>query len=77
MTYSTENVLHQSAGVRFAIAVADAIANHVQSFAASFYQASLRRRTINELQRLSDHQLRDIGVHRGDIAELADSLVEN
>ena len=76
MTYSTENVLHQSPGARFSVAIADAVMNQVQSFAASLSRATLRRRTANELQRLSDHQLRDIGIHRGDIAQLADSLVK-
>ena len=45
--------------------------NLVKSLGVSYIRARTIRQTVNELHRLKDHELRDIGIGRGDIYAVA------
>lgn len=62
------------------IAAFDQFATQVTLFASSYVAARRRHKamveTISMLSHLDDHQLRDIGVERGQIASVARQAVE-
>lgn len=45
------------------------------SFLQMLQLARIRRRSINELSQLSDHMLSDIGITRGEIESVVDTLI--
>ena len=47
------------------------ITNKITSFREAVALAQVRRSTIKELSKLSDRELRDIGISRGDIYSIA------
>lgn len=53
-----------------AIAVFRAVAN-AEGFVANFMEWNERRLTVKELNKLSSRELEDIGLTRGDVAEMA------
>jgi uncharacterized protein YjiS (DUF1127 family) len=53
---------------------AASLASWIRSF---FHLRELRRLAISDLQRLSDRELRDIGVNRSDIGAIVDRELSN
>ena len=50
------------------------ITDFAKNIVDKIYRAHKIRQTYNELYALSDHELRDIGINRGDIKTIAEGL---
>lgn len=80
-TFGYETVLRHRAQTMRAQYTADLFAAAFLSFAAvgrkiaaKWRDAVLRRKAVAELTRMSDYELRDIGIGRGDIASAVDGI---
>lgn len=73
MTHTITNYLPKSLGSTQAVQFFKTIFHHIAAVKESYHQARKVSETIRELNRLSNSELMDIGLTRGDIYTVAHS----